>query len=556
MLVVLLGLAWFSSFQVCLAQEVCDCDSVKKEVEDLSRFAMQLGFQMQERIRGEGSSGLLKVRGYTIGPNSYHLASHIGESFANMHDHANYRDLYGLGDFMAVINGVQFRTRHNDFELRKASSTSNNWLETEPIELPPLPDGLEKLSVDEQITELREYIKAFKHQNETIRPYKNFFKPVLCYLEGWWDSNVTDIEDGFTSLRHKFAAKSWRELSDEAKADAFLGSDYSLDHEGASLPVSILGIDETTKLPIYAQWNYRVLCHPLPNDLPTAHIKPVEDLAYRQRKKINAMSLHLYRGSRYIVDAMEEDGPQRKMTIDDLVATIPGLDNSPADLSETTFGRQDTGNLGYYNRAYPSEKDAMNARDELRGFSDGHMYVAMTTQERVAPLVVQACPDSTCKETKIRCSWMFPLEIIYVTPLQRWNPYNLPHSTEKSWSTYAGNSDGRSESTAYLGTHERNFYRTPITFFDDLRPTDVVDADSYGAARYIKDEAGVVYYNAASGPRAVLPHINGIGETRLRYPIAPLHEEGTGVWEEMDGFIDYLSQQFSYVKEDEMEEEY
>ncbi|GFR81191.1 hypothetical protein ElyMa_002334600 [Elysia marginata] len=334
------------------------------------------------RVRSEGSTGIVKVRGYTIGPNSYHFASHIGESFANMHDHANYVGLYGLGD--------------------------------------------------DQIHEIREYIRAFKLQNETIRPYKKFFKPVLCYMEGWWDSNVTDIENGFTSSRHEFAASSWRDLSDKAKADAFLGSDFNLKHDGASLPVTVLGIDETTQLPIYAQWNYRVLCHPLNKDLPTAHIKPVEDLAYRQRKKIRAASLEMYRGSRYIVDAKSEDVPQKKMTIDELVAEIAGLDNIPGNIKETSYGRQDTGNLGFYNRAYPSEKDAMNSRDELRGFSDGNMYVSLTTQERVAPLVVQQCSSSgtKCVQHKIRCSWMFPLEIIYMNPLERWNPLNLPHSTE------------------------------------------------------------------------------------------------------------------------------
>ncbi|RUS91605.1 hypothetical protein EGW08_000578, partial [Elysia chlorotica] len=421
--------------QICFADDLTTLsDSVKglqQVVADLSRHVMQLSFQDQERVRAEGSSGIVKVRGYTIGPNSYHFASHIGESFANMHDHSNYENLYGLGDFMAVMNGVNFRTRHNDFELRRASTTSKDWLATEPIESPPLPEGLDKLSVEDQIQEIREYIRAFKFQNSTIRPYQDFFKPVLCYLEGWWDSNITDIENGFTSSRHSFDAKSWRDLSDKAKADAFLGSDFNLKHEGASLPVTIMGIDETTKLPIYAQWNYRVLCHPLENDLPTAHIKPVEDLAYRQRMGIGALSLQMYRGSRYIVDANKEDVPQKKMTIDDLVSKIPGLDNIPGTLTEESYGRQGTGNLAFYNRAYPSDKDAMNSYDELRGFSDGNMYVAMTTQERVAPLVVQACSGSAsnCEEHRIRCSWMFPLEIIYTSALQRWNPLNMPHSS-------------------------------------------------------------------------------------------------------------------------------
>ncbi|GFN87049.1 hypothetical protein PoB_001355500 [Plakobranchus ocellatus] len=498
------------------------------------------------KIRSEGSTGIVKVRGYTIGPNSYHFASHVGDSFANMHDHANYEKLYGLGDFMAVMNGVLFRTRHNDFELRMASTTSNDWLATEAIELPHFPVGFTEKSIDDQIMEVREYIRAFKLQDSSIRPYQDFFKPVLCYLEGWWAANVTDIEDGFTSIRHKFGAKSWRDLSDKARADAYLGSDFNLKHDGASLPVTILGVDDATHKPLYAQWNYRVLCQPLKDDLPTAHLKPVEDLAYRQRRKIRAMSLQLYRGSRYIVDANPEDVPQKKMTMDDLVAQVPGLDGIGGKLNEQSFGRENTGNLAYYNRAYPSDKDAMNYYDELRGFSDGNMYVALTTQKRVAPLIVTECSSSgtNCVESRIRASWMFPLEVIYMTPLQRWNPYNVPHSSG-DWSTYAGTSTGKTPEKAFLGTHDRNFYRFPSKVFDILRPTDRVTADSHASGRYIKNEKGEVAHMAASGPRAILPYIDGVGETRLRYPVAPLHEEGTGVWEELDGFIDYLSLHFS-----------
>ena len=37
-----------------------------------------------------------------------------------------------------------------------------------------------------------------------------------------------------------------------------------------------MGFDENKK-PKLAQWNYRILCHPLSKDLPTSHLKPIMD---------------------------------------------------------------------------------------------------------------------------------------------------------------------------------------------------------------------------------------------------------------------------------------
>ena len=44
----------------------------------------------------------------------------------------------------------------------------------------------------------------------------------------------------------------------------------------AWLPTSIMGFDENKK-PKLAQWNYRILSHPLSKDLPTSHLKPIMD---------------------------------------------------------------------------------------------------------------------------------------------------------------------------------------------------------------------------------------------------------------------------------------
>ena len=47
----------------------------------------------------------------------------------------------------------------------------------------------------------------------------------------------------------------------------------------AHLPIKI--VDIVNGSAIYAQWNYRVLCHPLKRNVPTSRLRVVDDLANR-----------------------------------------------------------------------------------------------------------------------------------------------------------------------------------------------------------------------------------------------------------------------------------
>lgn len=66
---------------------------------------------------------------------------------------------------------------------------------------------------------------------------------------------------------------------------------------------------------------------------------------------------------------------------------------------------------------------------QIRGFNDGNMFVALTTQDQVAPLVVTQCPPlvKCLRRLDIKASWMVPLEVVYMTPLLAWNPYGVPY---------------------------------------------------------------------------------------------------------------------------------
>ena len=112
------------------------------------------------------------------------------------HEHANNVRTVGVREFIGVLNGVEFRTRHNDFRLYMANRTSKQYHATEPIHFPDVsPEVLAKGTIDKPIAEMREWFKAWKTQD-----YRKYFKPVLCYLEGAW-TMASDREESMNRLK-------------------------------------------------------------------------------------------------------------------------------------------------------------------------------------------------------------------------------------------------------------------------------------------------------------------------------------------------------------------
>ncbi|RUS83472.1 hypothetical protein EGW08_008788, partial [Elysia chlorotica] len=67
--------------------------------------------------------------------------------------------------------------------------------------------------------------------------------------------------------------------------------------------------------------------------------------------------------------------------------------------------------------------------------------------------------------------------------------------------------------------------------------------DSADTARngvWVRDSSGTARQCSASGMRILLPDIEGVGRVRLRYPIAPVHGEGSAVWKELNALSDYV----------------
>ena len=59
-----------------------------------------------------------------------------------IHNHANNERTIGLGEIEAVLNGVQFRTRHNDYRLKMPHRTSKQFHAAENVPFPEVPPSV------------------------------------------------------------------------------------------------------------------------------------------------------------------------------------------------------------------------------------------------------------------------------------------------------------------------------------------------------------------------------------------------------------------------------
>lgn len=122
----------------------------------------------------------------------------------------------GMGEIGAVLNGVHFLSRHNDYSLAMPVNASgpSNYHKVQNIPHPPVPPSvLNQTSLDGQIQEMRKYFEAFQKQDIKIRDYRPFFKPVLCVLEGAWILDSVSISEPFASDRHFIDAATWDQLN-------------------------------------------------------------------------------------------------------------------------------------------------------------------------------------------------------------------------------------------------------------------------------------------------------------------------------------------------------
>ena len=252
--------------------------------------------------------------------------------------------------------------------------------------------------------------------------------------------------------------------------------------------------------------------------------------------------------------------------LDDLMGEIPGHDNYPGRINEALFGDvtlpfnsddDEPLNVAYYHRAYRvASAGAMGLKVRHRGFSDENLFVAQTTQPKVVSLQVESCPKrgDACTSWTQRWSYAIPLEIIYLTPLSKWNPYNIPYRGDaRSAEGKAifdgpnGRRNGKSDKDkAFNGTNSKTYYLTPEEFFRDEADWD--PADTTKESFFVLDAGDNVRQVRASGHRIFLPEIPGVGVLRQRYPIMPIYGEGGSAWKELEALKDIVLEPSRYIR--------
>ena len=139
-----------------------ESQKMKTRVGALTRQMMLQQLFIEERLRSEGQSGVKQTRNGVGGTKSYHLNSHLsGQRIVAIHDHSNNIRTVGMGEFIGVLNGVEFRTRHNDYRLYMPSRNTSEYHKIEDIPFPDVPPEVaSKGSVDEQVEEMIEWFKV------------------------------------------------------------------------------------------------------------------------------------------------------------------------------------------------------------------------------------------------------------------------------------------------------------------------------------------------------------------------------------------------------------
>ncbi len=182
--------------------------------------------------------------------------------------------------------------------------------------------------------------------------------------------------------------------------------------------------------------------------------------------------------------------------------------------------------------------------------------MAKTTQERVPSLSVNDCAGDekkqVCNKYTSRWSYAIPLELVWLTPLRTWNPYNLQyHGDNKKvpgWEevTAGGRNGGFTPETAFNGTRHNVFFITPAEFFGEGKP-ESDPADTAKGIVGVLDGDGNVHKVAPSGHRIFFPEIKGVpGLIRQRYPIAPLFNDGSQIYKEVEALKDIVMKMQTY----------
>ena len=95
--------------------------------------------------------------------------------------------------------------------------------------------------------------------------------------------------------------------------------------------------------PAFAQWNYRIMCHPIKGDLPTNRLRVIDEFGRRMNNRLTLEQLAWTRQARFQLNMKDQDRwhpyfPRGEYgLLDKLMAEIPGKDNYPGNLVDDAF---------------------------------------------------------------------------------------------------------------------------------------------------------------------------------------------------------------------------
>ena len=229
--------------------------------------------------------------------------------------------------------------------------------------------------------------------------------------------------------------------------------------------------------------------------------------------------------------------------------TDEGMGNMAYAMERDVNGNDVPLNAAYYHRWFRViKKGAGGLTNRIRGFSDENLFMAMTSNTQVVPAKFEICEgrgnSKECWVEEQRWTYAFPLEIVYMTPLSNWNPHGIIYhgdvGTPEADMVTANGRNGRLEvSKAFNGANSKTFYITPAEFYDGSE-VGIDAADTTKSNAGVLDATGEMHVMRATGHRIFLPNIPGCGELRTRYPIMPIHGEGSTVWKELAALTDIV----------------
>jgi hypothetical protein len=190
-------------------------------------------------------------------------------------------------------------------------------------------------------------------------------------------------------------------------------------------------------------------------------------------------------------------------------ASLTESHTNPVDGSVDTLTTRDDPSLelnaAYYNRRYSfGIKDASGRQNADRGFNDSTLFVARTANEYVI--------NST--------SYMFPLELIARSPIEKWNPLGVPLVDHQALKVEEDAGAGVTSANPFTGTNHQHFWwKTPYDLFNDTaNPGDAADTKMDA---WVTNSDGNPVRCWASGTSVFSPDY----VHRVRFPVYPLAQE-------------------------------